>query len=87
MTVRFPGTEVLSKIAELSINDIETDIWVLGATSQIRSQLADDARALGVKNGVVVLILDWSETDLPPFCGRLGDGWNTGTRIPGKQYQ
>lgn len=69
-----PRTEVLSKIAELQINDTETDIWVLGATSQISSQLADDARRLGTKHGIVVLILDWSETDLPPFAVALAMG-------------
>lgn len=69
-----PRTEVLSKIAELSITDTKMDIWVLGATSRIRSQLADDARALGAKNGIVVLILDWSETDLPPFAVALAMG-------------
>ena len=69
-----PRTEVLSKIAELSIRNTEIDIWVLGATSQIRSQLADDARGLGIKNGIVVLILDWSETDQPPFAVALAMG-------------
>ena len=44
-----PRAEVISKIAELSISDTEIDIWVLGATSQIRSQLADDVRELGAK--------------------------------------
>jgi len=69
-----PRTEVLSKIAELSISDTEMDIWVLGATSQITSQLADTARGLGAKYGIVVLILDWSETDLPPFAVALAMG-------------
>lgn len=73
-----PRNEVLSKIADLSINDTETDIWVLGSTSQISSQVADDARRLGTKNGIVVLILDWSETDLPPFAVALAMG---GTRV------
>jgi hypothetical protein len=71
-------TEVLSKIAELPITNNETDIWVLGATSHIRSQLADDARRFGAKHGIVVLILDWSETDLPPFSVALAMG---GTRV------
>lgn len=71
---KVPRAEVLSKIADLSINDSEIDIWVLGATSQIRSQLADDARRLGVEIGVLVLILDWSETDLPPFAVALAMG-------------
>jgi hypothetical protein len=69
-----PKNEVLSKIAELSITNTKTDIWVLGATSQIGSQLADNARGLGVKNGIVILILDWSETDLPPFAVALAMG-------------
>jgi hypothetical protein len=57
--------EVLSKIAECTINDSGIDIWVLGATSQIKSQLADAVRSLGEINGIFVLILDWSENDLP----------------------
>jgi len=75
---KIPRTEVLSKIAELSINNTETEIWVLGATSQIGSQLADSARQLGMKNGISVLILDWSEIDLPPFAVALAMG---GTRV------
>ena len=78
---RVPRTEVISKIAELSIHDNETDIWVLGATSQIPSQLADVARELGRKNGIFILILDWldrSETDLPPLAVALAMG---GTRV------
>jgi hypothetical protein len=64
-------TEVLSKLAGLSIRDSEIEIWVLGATSSISSQLADDARNFGLKNGISVLILDWSEKDLPPFAVAL----------------
>lgn len=69
-----PRDKVLSKIAELSIRDTETDIWVLCATSRIISQLADDTRELGIRNGIDVLILDWSETDLPPFAVALAMG-------------
>lgn len=73
-----PRDKVLSKIAELSIKNTEIEIWVLGATSQIRSQLADDARGIGIQNAIVILILDWSETDLPPFAVALAMG---GTRV------
>ena len=73
-----PRNEVLSKIAEIPITNNETDIWVLGATSQIMSQLADDARRRGAKDGIVVLILDWSKTDLPPFAVAMAMG---GTRV------
>lgn len=66
--------EVISKIAELSINDTETEIWVLGATSQIKNQLANDARRLGVKEGIAILILDWSEIDLPSLAVALAMG-------------
>ncbi len=73
-----PRTEILSKIAELSINNNETDIWVLGVTSQIKTQIADDARALGKKDGIFILILDWSATNLPLLAIALAMG---GTRV------
>lgn len=68
-----PRDKVISKIADLSIRGTETDIWVLGATCKIRSQLADDTRELGSRYGIDVLILDWSETDigLPPLAVAL----------------
>jgi hypothetical protein len=69
-----PKNEVISKIAELSIAEAEIEIWVLGATSQISSQLADKARKLGAQIGIVVLILDWSEIDVPPLAVALAMG-------------
>jgi hypothetical protein len=69
-----PREAILTKIADLSIHDNETDIWVLGATSPITTQLADDARKLGDQNGIFVLILDWSATDLPPLAVALAMG-------------
>lgn len=69
-----PRNEVLSKIAELPLTNNNTDFWVLGATSQIASQLADDVRRRGAKDGIVALILDWSETDLPPLAVALAMG-------------
>jgi len=68
---KIPRNEVLSKIAALCISGSDTDIWILGATSQITSQLADDICKLGAKTGIVVLILDWSEMNLPPFAVAL----------------
>lgn len=69
-----PRAEVISKIADLSICGNEVDIWVLCATSQIRPQLVDDAIELGNKNGIFVLILDWSEEALPPLGVALSMG-------------
>ncbi|MFA5240624.1 MAG: hypothetical protein WC476_13090, partial [Phycisphaerae bacterium] len=73
-----PRAEVLSKISELLIRNTSIDFWVLGATSPIRSQLADDARELGIKYGIVVLILDWAKAELPPLAVALAMG---GTRV------
>jgi hypothetical protein len=67
-----PRTEVLTKIAELAIGDVGgTDLWVLGATTQVSAQLADDVRELGAKLGIATLILDWNDAALPPLAVAL----------------
>lgn len=67
-----PRTEVLAKIADLSIRDTSyTDLWVLGATTEVKTQLVDEVRALARKDGVAVLILDWTDTGLPPLAAAL----------------
>ena len=64
--------KVLSKIAELSIsNDSDMELWVLGATTSITSQLADDVHKLGQQNGISTLILDWSGQGIPPLAVAL----------------
>jgi hypothetical protein len=69
---QIPRTEVLTKIAELSIGDKgDIDLWVLGATTQVRAQLADDVRELGETSGIATLILDWSDGDLSPLAVAL----------------
>ena len=67
---RISRDEVLSKIAEVSISDSDTDLWVLGATSPVRSQLAEDLRKLGERSGIGTLILDWSNIDIPHWLLR-----------------
>jgi hypothetical protein len=68
-----PRNEIISKISDIAIKGSETDIWILGATCMISSQLADDVRKLGSIHGIAVLILDWAETDisLPPLAVAL----------------
>lgn len=67
-----PRSEVLTKIAELSIGDKgDIDLWVLGATTQVRAQLVDDLRGLGQKSGIATLTLDWSDDNLPPLAVAL----------------
>ena len=67
-----PRTEVLTKIGDLTIDDRgDVDLWVLGATVPVRTQLVNDARALAARIGVSVLVLDWSTTGLPPLAVAL----------------
>lgn len=71
---KVPRAEVLSKISDLSIHDNFTDIWILGASCIVSTQVADSVRALGAKDGIFILILDWSDTDLPPLSVALAMG-------------
>jgi hypothetical protein len=69
---QIPRTEVLTKIAELAIRDKgNIDLWVLGATTQVRSSLVDDVRELGIKIGITTLVLDWGDSDLSPLAVAL----------------
>jgi hypothetical protein len=69
---RIPRTEVLSKIAELSLrDDSDTDLWILGATAPVGTQLADDIRRLGEKSGIATLILDWTDHQIPSLAAAL----------------
>ena len=66
---KIPRNEILSKIAELSISDRgNTDLWVLGATSSVNSQLAHDVRKLGEEKGISVFILDWTDIGIPQLA-------------------
>ena len=64
-----PRAEIMSKIAELRGTD--TDLWVICATSQINSQIADEISEFGEESAVSTLILDWSEIGLPPLAVAL----------------
>jgi len=67
-----PKTEVLSKISELIVtNSEEIDLWVLGATTPVISQHADAVRKLGELAGISTLILDWTDTGIPPLAAAL----------------
>ena len=59
---------VMSKLGELSARDNDIDLWVLCATSQINSQLADRVHKSGENLRISILILDWSEDDLSPLA-------------------
>lgn len=72
---RIPRSEVLSKIAELSVRDEgDIDLWILGASAPIGAQLADDVRAVGADRGIATLILDWQQNDIPALAAVLAMG-------------
>ena len=68
---RVRRTEIMSKIGELSIGGIDIDLWVLCATSQIHSQIANEVSKFGKNSAISTLILDWSKNDLPPLAVAL----------------
>jgi len=65
---------ILSKIGELIRNESETELWILCATVHVKSQDASAVRELARKGGIPTLILDWSESGLPPFAVALAIG-------------
>lgn len=66
-----PREKIMSKLGELSIRGSDIDLWVLCATSQIDSQLADDVHQFGTGHEISTLILDWSGSGLPPLAVAL----------------
>ena len=59
-------TEVLVKIADLARRDNSADrLWILGATTEVGAQLADQIRHDGDADAISTLILDWIPAPLP----------------------
>jgi len=54
-----PSTEVLNKIGALAIRDDPAELWILGTTGIVSSQVAHDLEALAEIHGFATLILDW----------------------------
>ena len=60
--------DVLVKIDQLLIHKDEADLlWILACTASIRTQLADRLREKAERDGIEVLILDWTG-DPPPLA-------------------
>ena len=63
---------MISKIPDfVRHNDHADFVWVLGATCEVPSQLADDLRTDGAQQGISVLILDWTPFDFPRLAVAL----------------
>lgn len=54
-----PSTEVLNKIGALAIREDPVELWILGTTGVVASQVADDLDDLATIHGFATLILDW----------------------------
>ncbi|WP_417272201.1 hypothetical protein [Celeribacter halophilus] len=58
--------EVITKIADLSRKTSAADrLWILGATTEISTQLASAIEEDGDKNAISTLVLDWTAAPLP----------------------
>ena len=57
---RIPRSEILAKIAELSLSSASVDAWFLCATSEVSAQIAGDVRRHGRQSGIGTLVLDWA---------------------------
>jgi len=64
-----PKNEILTKIAEIAADDDgAADLWILGSTGTVATQVVNTANALGKKFAVGVLIADWSTVGLPTLA-------------------
>ncbi|WP_445398025.1 hypothetical protein [Zobellella sp. An-6] len=58
--------DVLTKIVDLARSKNTADrLWILGATTEVSSQLAAAVKVTGDQNAVFTLILDWTAAPLP----------------------
>ncbi|MGX5637591.1 hypothetical protein ACWKV8_14550 [Brevundimonas diminuta ATCC 11568] len=68
-TGKLPDNEVLTKITRLIDASTPPDVWFLGATVEVSTQLLDPMEGAAKKNGVAVEVLDWPETSsVPPLA-------------------
>ena len=65
-TGKLNKNEVLSKLTELIAAHPPPDLWVLGATIEIKTQITDPLTRTTGKNGINLLILDWSPASAIP---------------------
>lgn len=61
-----PKNEVLSKLPQLISNGAPPKLWILGATVEVGTQLADTLMIASDKLGLAVLILDWAQASPLP---------------------
>jgi hypothetical protein len=68
-TGKLDKDSVQSKITELAASPMSPDVWVLGATVEVGSQLETTIRASAARFGLNILLLDWTDTnDFSPLA-------------------
>ncbi|MEM8624587.1 MAG: hypothetical protein AAGG47_13810, partial [Pseudomonadota bacterium] len=66
---RLNDNEVLTKITRLIGSSAPPDVWVLGATIGVSTQLLEPMQSAVEKNGIGLLVLDWpSASAVPPLA-------------------
>ncbi len=66
---KVPKNEILSKIAEIAADDDgAADLWIVGSTGTVPTQVANTANTLGKRLEVAILIADWSPVGLPTLA-------------------
>ncbi len=69
---KVPKNEILSKIAEIAADDDgAADLWIVGSTGTVPTQVVNTANTLGRKISVGILIADWSTVGLPTLAAIL----------------
>lgn len=64
--------DVLNKVAEIGVyDDGRTDLWILGSTGAVPTQVADIIDKLGQRLTIATLILDWPNAGLPTLAALL----------------
>ncbi len=70
-----PGKDkLLVKVAELSNTKSETELWIPCVTATVPTQDSDAVLAHASTCGIPVLLLDWSDSGLPPLAVLLAMG-------------
>lgn len=74
---KIPRETVVTKIADLGrIKDTADVLWILGATTEVSSQLTSDIELDGHKHGIATVVFDWTSNALPKLAviiASLGD--------------
>lgn len=68
---KLPRTEVMAKVADLLTSAVPVDLWILGASCEVRAQIGDELAKMR-DHGLTTLVLDWpDQATVPPLLAAL----------------